>query len=240
MVEFSGGSTGSSLAFVCAVKGYPLTVVSSDAFSEEKLRTIRAFGADLIVVPSDGGRITPDLFVRMRHEVDEVVARDKAFWTDQFNNTDALRGYNVLGEELLAELSGIDVFTAGVGTGGLLVGVGQTIRSSTGRLVALEPAGSPILTSGYGGPHRVEGLATGIVPPLLTSTASDEARAVDEAEARHLIKPLAQRDGVFAGTSSALNILGAIQLAKELPPNQTVVTVAADTGLKYLNGDLYA
>jgi cysteine synthase len=239
VVEFSGGSTGSSLAFVCAVKGYPLTVVSSDAFAEEKLRTIRAFGADLIVVPSDGGRITPDLFVRMRHEVDEVVAKDKAFWTDQFNNTDALRGYNVLGEELLAELPGIDVFTAGVGTGGLLVGVGQTIRSSTGRLVALEPAGSPILTSGYAGPHRVEGLATGIVPPLLTSTAYDEARAVDETEARQLIKPLAQRDGVFAGTSSALNILGAIQLAEELAPNQTVVTVAADTGLKYLNGDLY-
>ncbi|MEV6283399.1 cysteine synthase family protein [Kribbella sp. NPDC051770] len=240
VVEFSGGSTGSSLAFVCAVKGYPLTVVSSDAFAEEKLRTIRAFGADLIVVPSEHGRITPDLFVRMRAEVDRVVERDSAFWTDQFNNTDALRGYNVLGQELLAELPSIDVFTAGVGTGGLLVGVGQTIRSSTGRLVALEPASSPILTSGYGGPHRVEGLATGIVPPLLTSTAYDEARAIDEAEARQLVKPLAQRDGVFAGTSSALNILGAIQLAAELPPEKTVVTVAADTGLKYLNGDLYA
>jgi cysteine synthase A len=240
VVEFTGGSTGSSLAFVCAIKGYPLTVVSSDAFAEEKLRTIRAFGADLIVVPSENGRITPDLFVRMRHEVDRVVERDNAFWTDQFNNTDALRGYRLLGEELLAELPAIDVFTAGVGTGGLLVGVGQTIRPSTRRLVALEPTSSPMLTSGYGGPHRVEGLATGIVPPLLTPDAYDEARAVDEAEARRLVKQLAQRDGVFAGTSSALNILGAIQLATELTPDQTVVTVAADTGLKYLTGDLYA
>jgi cysteine synthase A len=240
VVEFTGGSTGSSLAFVCAIKGYPLTVVSSDAFAEEKLRTIRAFGADLIVVPSENGRITPDLFVRMRHEVDRVVERDNAFWTDQFNNTDALRGYRLLGEELLAELPAIDVFTAGVGTGGLLAGVGQTIRPSTGRLVALEPTSSPMLTSGYGGPHRVEGLATGIVPPLLTPDAYDEARAVDEAEARRLVKQLAQRDGVFAGTSSALNILGAIQLATELTPDQTVVTVAADTGLKYLTGDLYA
>ncbi|ONI74421.1 cysteine synthase [Kribbella sp. ALI-6-A] len=239
VVEFTGGSTGSSLAFVCAVKGYPLTVVSSDAFAEEKLRTIRAFGADLIVVPSENGRITPDLFVRMRHEVDRVVERDNAFWTDQFNNTDALRGYRLLGKELLAELPAVDVFTAGVGTGGLLVGVGQTIRPSTGRLVALEPTSSPMLTSGYGGPHRVEGLATGIVPPLLTPGAYDEARAVDEAEARQLVKQLAQRDGVFAGTSSALNILGAIQLATELTPDQTVVTVAADTGLKYLTGDLY-
>jgi cysteine synthase A len=240
VVEFTGGSTGSSLAFVCAIKGYPLTVVSSDAFAEEKLRTIRAFGADLIVVPSENGRITPDLFVRMRHEVDRVVERDNAFWTDQFNNTDALRGYRLLGEELLAELPAIDVFTAGVGTGGLLAGVGQTIRPSTGRLVALEPTSSPMLTSGYGGPHRVEGLATGIVPPLLTPDAYDEALAVDEAEARRLVKQLAQRDGVFAGTSSALNILGAIQLATELTPDQTVVTVAADTGLKYLTGDLYA
>jgi cysteine synthase A len=240
VVEFTGGSTGSSLAFVCAIKSYPLTVVSSDAFAEEKLRTIRAFGADLIVVPSENGRITPDLFVRMRHEVDQVVERDNAFWTDQFNNTDALRGYRLLGEELLAELPAIDVFTAGVGTGGLLAGVGQTIRPSTGRLVALEPTSSPMLTSGYGGPHRVEGLATGIVPPLLTPDAYDEALAVDEAEARRLVKQLAQRDGVFAGTSSALNILGAIQLATELTPDQTVVTVAADTGLKYLTGDLYA
>lgn len=240
VVEFTGGSTGSSLAFICAVKGYPLTLVSSDAFAEEKLRTMRAFGADLVVVPSDGGRITPELFVRMRHEVDRVVEREDAFWTDQFNNTDALRGYAVLGEEILRELPTVDVFTAAVGTAGMLVGVSRAIRARTGRIVALEPASSPRLTAGYGGPHRVEGTATGIVPPLLTPDTYDEALAIEEAEARDLVKPVARRDGIFAGTSSALNLLGAIRLAAQLTPDRTVVTVAVDTGLKYLQGDLYA
>ena len=242
VVEYTGGSTGSSLAFICAVKGYPLTLVSSDAFAAEKLRTMRVFGADLVVVPSDEGRITPDLFVRMRAEVDRIIERDDAFWTDQFNNTDALDGYAVLGQEILEQAAGttLDVFCAAVGTGGMLVGVGQAIRPKVARIVALEPASSPMLTAGYGGPHRVEGTATGTIPPLLTPNTYDDARAIEESQARQLVKPLARRDGIFAGTSSALNILGAIQLATELTPAQTVVTVAADTGLKYLSGDLYS
>lgn len=241
VVEFTGGSTGSSLAFICAVKGYPLSVVSSDAFSPEKLRTMQAFGADLVVVPSDQGRITPDLFVRMRHEVDQIVARDNAFWTDQFNNEDALDGYAVLGQEILDQTAGtaLHTFCAAVGTGGMLVGVARTIRPHLNRIVALEPASSPALTKGFGGSHRVEGTATGTIPPLLAEGAYDEARAVEESEARELVKDLSRREGVFAGTSSALNVLGAIQLASELEPDQTVVTVAADTGLKYLAGDLY-
>jgi cysteine synthase A len=241
VVEFTGGSTGSSLAFICAVKGYPLSLVSSDAFSPEKLRTMRAFGADLIVVPSDQGRITPDLFVRMREEVDRIIERDDAFWTDQFNNTDALDGYGILGREILEQTQGtsLDVFCAAVGTGGMLVGVANAIRPSVPRIVALEPASSPMLTAGFGGPHRVEGTATGIVPPLLTPDAYDEARAVEETEARQLVKSLSRREGVFAGTSSALNVLGALQIAAELSADHAVVTVAADTGLKYLAGDLY-
>jgi cysteine synthase A len=241
VVEFTGGSTGSSLAFICAVKGYPLSLVSSDAFSPEKLRTMQAFGADLVVVPSEQGRITPDLFVRMRNEVDRIIEAENAFWTDQFNNTDALNGYNILGREILEQTAGTDlsVFCAAVGTGGMLVGVAQAVREQVDRIVALEPASSPMLTAGFGGPHRVEGTATGTIPPLLTPGSYDEARAVEEAEARHLVKDLSRREGVFAGTSSALNVLGAIQLASELTPDQAVVTVAADTGLKYLAGDLY-
>ncbi|MFC5260870.1 PLP-dependent cysteine synthase family protein [Kribbella qitaiheensis] len=241
VVEFTGGSTGSSLAFICAVKGYPLTVVSSDAFSPEKLRTMQAFGADLVVVPSDGGRITPDLFVRMRHEVDRIIAAEDAFWTDQFNNLDALDGYQVLGREILDQTAGtaLSVFCAAVGTGGMLVGVTQALRAKVDRIVALEPASSPMLTAGFGGPHRVEGTATGTIPPLLTPGSYNEARAIEESEARELVKSLSRKEGVFAGTSSALNVLGAIQIAAELAPEQTVVTVAADTGLKYLAGDLY-
>jgi len=241
VVEFTGGSTGSSLAFICAVKGYPLSVVSSDAFAPEKLRTMQAFGADLVVVPSAQGKITPDLFVRMRHEVDRIIEHENAFWTDQFNNTDALDGYAVLGREILDQTAGtaLHTFCAAVGTGGMLVGVGQALRPHLNRIVALEPASSPMLTEGFGGPHRVEGTATGTIPPLLTKDAYDEARAIEESDARELVKSLCRQEGVFAGTSSALNVLGAIQLASELSPEHVVVTVAADTGLKYLTGDLY-
>jgi cysteine synthase A len=245
IVEFTGGSTGSSLGLVCAVKGYPLSLVSSDAFSPEKLRTMRAFGADLTVVPSEGGRVTPDLFVRMRSEVLRIIERDGAFWTDQFHNTDALEGYAGMGREILAQTAAsetaIDAFCAAVGTAGMLVGVSEALRAggSPARVVALEPSTSPTLTAGTGGPHRVEGTATGIVPPLLSRDAYDEARAVDEGEGRDLARRLAHEDGIFAGTSSALNVAGALGLAQELGPGATVVTVAVDTGLKYLAGDLF-
>jgi cysteine synthase len=245
VVEFTGGSTGSSLAFVCAVKGYPLSLVSSDAFSPEKLRTMRAFGAELTVVPSKDGRITPDLFVRMRDEVRQIIERDGAFWTDQFHNADAFEGYAGMGREMLTQTAAsrkpIDTFCAAVGTAGMLVGVSQALRAggSSARVVAFEPATSPMLTAGLGGPHRVEGTAAGIVPPLLTRDAYDEARTVEEGEARDMAVQLARGDGVFAGTSSALNVVGAIKLAQELGEGRTVVTVAADTGLKYLAGDLF-
>lgn len=243
VVEFTGGSTGSSLAFVCAAKGYPLSVVSSDAFSQEKLATMRAFGADLTVVPSDGGRITPDLFVRMREQVDRIVARDGAFWTDQFHNRDALLGYEELGREIVDQAgdASLDAFVAAVGTAGMLVGVTSALRSGgrAVRVVALEPATSPMLTAGHGGPHRVEGTAAGIVPPLLTPGSYDEARTVDEAAARTMARRLAREEGLFTGTSSALNVVGALEMARELGAGHTVVTVAVDTGLKYLAGDLF-
>ena len=245
VVEFTGGSTGSSLAFVCAVKGYPLSLVSSDAFSPEKLRTMRAFGADLTVVPSEDGKITPDLFVRMRAEVRRIIERDGAFWTDQFHNADSFDGYAEMGREILAQAAAsrrpIDVFCAAVGTAGMLVGVSQALRAggSSARVVAFEPATSPMLTAGVAGPHRVEGTAAGIVPPLLTRDAYDEARTVEEAAAREMAVQLARRDGVFAGTSSAVNVVGAVKLAEELGEGRTVVTVAVDSGLKYLAGDLF-
>jgi len=246
VVEFTGGSTGSSLAFICAVKGYPVSLVSSDAFSPEKLRTMRAFGADVVVVPSDGGRITPELFDRMRERVHEIVDRTGAFWTDQFHNADALDGYAAMGREMSEQSAAarvtIDVLCAGVGTAGMLVGVVRGLRESGNplRVVALEPATSPMLTTGRSGPHRVEGIATGIVPPLLGPDTYDEARVVDEAEARRLAIRLARTDGVFAGTSSAVNVAGAIAIARVVGPGKTVATVAVDTGLKYLAGDLFS
>ena len=242
VVEFTGGSTGSSLAFVCAVKRYPLKLVSSDAFSPEKLRTMRAFGADLTLVPSRGGAITPDLFDRMRDAVMEIVNRDGAYWTDQFHNTDSLDGYADIGHELLDQTAaGIDVFCGGVGVAGMLVGVSRALKAagSAARIVALEPASSPFLSTGVGGPHRVEGIGTGMVPPLLTPGSYDEVRVIEESEARAMARRLAREEGIFSGVSTGLNVVAALRLAEELGPGRTVATVAVDTGLKYLAGDLF-
>jgi cysteine synthase A len=242
VVEFTGGSTGSSLAFVCAVKGYPLTLVSSDAFSPEKRRTMQGFGADLIIVPSREGKITPDLFDRMREVTHEIVAREGAFWTDQFNNIDSLAGYAAIGDELYVQTGGnIDAFCGGVGVGGMLVGVSHALSEagSDAWIVALEPASSPFLTTGVGGPHRVEGIGVGMVPPLLTPGSYDEVRTVDEDEARAIARSLAREEGIFAGVSTGVNVAAALRLAAELGSGKTVATVAVDTGLKYLAGDLY-
>jgi len=201
VVEFTGGGTGSSLAFVCAVKGYPLKLVCSDAFSSEKPGTTRALGADLTVVPSRGGTVTPDLFVRMRELVQEIMAREGAYWTDQFRNADALTGYGGIGSELAARAeSEIDLFCGAVGTAGMLVGASRNLKAagSSARIVALEPAGSAFLSAGVDGPHRVEGLATGTVPPLFTPGSYDRILAIDEGEARDTASRMTREEGIFA------------------------------------------
>jgi cysteine synthase len=242
VVEFTGGSTGSSLALVCAVKGYRFTAVSSDAFAKEKLDTMRAFGADLHVVASEGGRITPGLFDLMRAEVDRLRQEPGTFWTDQFHNADALDGYMGIGRELVEQTGGaLHAYCGAVGTAGMLAGVSKALKQAgcAARIVALEPESAPTLTQGHGGTHRVEGIAPGFVPPHLTREVYDEARAVDETEARATARRLAREEGIFAGTSSALNVVAALRLARELGPGKVVATVAVDTGLKYLAGDLF-
>ena len=242
VTEFTGGSTGSSLALVCAVKGYRFAPVSSDAFAKEKLDTMRAFGADLLIVKSDGGKITPPLFDWMRAEVKRLLAEGNTFWTDQFNNQDAVAGYMGIGRELVEQTGGrLDAFCGAVGTAGMLAGVSKALKEGgcRARIVALEPLSAPLLTQGHGGPHRVEGIAPGFVPPHLVPGVYDEARTVDEAEARVVARRLAKEEGIFAGTSTALNVVAALKLAKELGPGKVVATVAVDTGLKYLAGDLF-
>lgn len=243
VVEYTGGSTGSALAFVCAVKGYPFKVVSSNAFAREKLQTMRAFGADLHIVHSPSGQITPDLIPQMIAKARELGAEPGVYATDQLSNRDALVGYAGIGRELLAQVDGpIDVFCGAVGVGGMLLGVAQALREggSAARIVALEPAGSPLLSTGRAGSHHVEGTGIGIVPPLLTPGSFDEIRAINEDVARETSRRLAREEGIFAGTSSGMNVAAALMLARELGPGKTVATVAVDTGLKYLAGDLYA
>ncbi len=242
IVEFTGGSTGTSLAFVCAVKGYAFRAITSDAFAKEKLQTIQLFGAELEIVPSVEGKITPDLFIRMR---DRVLALEKEgfYWTKQFVNTDAKIGYSYLGKEILQQFPGkIDVFCAAVGTAGMLLGTSAELKKAdpSTQIIALEPASSPFLTKGETGSHRVEGTATGRMPEMLTKDNYDSAMAIDEEKGRETARLLASREGIFAGTSSGLNICAAIEIGKKLGPGHTVVTVACDSGMKYLAGDLYS
>jgi len=243
VVEYTGGSTGSSLAMVCAVKEYRFTPVSSDAFAQEKLETMRALGGDLILVPSDEGRITPGLFARMKAELARQASQPGVFWVDQFHNGDAIAGYMAMGDELLRQAaSGITAFCAAVGTAGMLAGVSRALKAAQcpARIIALEPAESPTLTAGQGGPHRVEGVGVGFWPAHLRPGDYDEIRTVAEAAGREMARRLAREEGILAGTSTGLNVAAAVQLAVELGPEATVVTVACDSGLKYLAGDMYS
>jgi cysteine synthase len=243
VVEFTGGSTGSSLAMVCAAKGYRFVVLSSDAFAREKLLSMEALGAELRIVPSDGGEVTPALFERFKKEIAVLAAEPNTFWTDQFHNEDAVRGYMGIGRELVEQTGGrVDVFCGAVGTGGMLRGVALALREAGNRatVVALEPSSSPALTEGRGGAHRVEGIGTGSVPPHMADRPYDTARRVDEADARAMANQLAREEGLLVGTSTGMNVAAAIELAREIGSGKVVATVAVDTGLKYLAGDLFA
>jgi cysteine synthase len=241
VVEYTGGSTGSSLAMVCAMKGYDFHALSSEAFAVEKLDTMRAFGSHVEIVPSEGGKVTPALFDRFKARIAELTRDPNTFWTDQFNNADALDGYAGIGRELVEQVGRVDAFVGAVGTAGMLVGVSKALRQGAAvtRIIALEPSTSPFLTAGRGGPHGVEGTAAGFWPPHLVEGSYDEARAIDENEGRAMARRAAREEGIFAGTSTGLNLVGALQLAGELGPGRVVATVAVDTGLKYLAGTLY-
>lgn len=242
VVEWTGGSTGSSLAMVCAIKGYRFTPISSDGFSEEKLRTMRLFGGDLEIFPAPGGKLVPELYQQMKRRAEELAKEPGTFYSNQFNNQDAIRAYMGIGSEL-AEQAGTNLtaYCGGVGTAGMLMGVSRALKDAgcQARIVALEPASSPALTTGKGGPHRVEGIAAGFRPPHLKDGDFDEVRTVEETEAREMARRLAKEEGIFAGTSSGLNVAAALKLARELGPEKTVATVAVDSGFKYLAGDLY-
>jgi len=242
VLAYTAGSTGSSLAYVCAAKGYPLKLVTSDAFAPEKLATMAALGAELVIVHSPGGKITPDLTPTMIEAARRLADDPNVYWTNQLHNTDSLVGYRQVGAELLEQMGPtIDVFCCAVGTSGMAMGVKGAFDAAgcAARLVIFEPDSSPVISAGEVGDNSVEGIGIGLVPPLLDAGKYDEVRAVSERDAFEMARRLAAEEGLMAGASTGLNVVGAIQLAKELGPGKTVVTVACDTGLKYLAGDLY-
>ncbi len=242
VVEYTGGSTGSSLAFVCSLKGYPLRIVTSNVFAEEKLQTMRAFGAELEIIHSDDG-IHPGLIPAMQERAAEIVEADGAFPTDQFNNLDTLDGYLGIGRELVEQIDGeIHGARRLRRRRWCLHGTSAGRSGNVGRDVirtVVEPAESAVIAGGPAGSHRIEGGGVGFVPPLITPDSYDRLDAVSTHDACDAARILARTEGVWTGPSGGASILAACRLARELGPGHTVVTLQPDSGLKYLSGDLY-
>jgi cysteine synthase len=241
VVEYTGGSTGSSLAYVCSMKGYPLRIVSSDAFAEEKILTMRAFGADVELIPSPSG-ITPELIPAMRARAAEIAAEIGGFQTDQFTNHDMIDGYAALGHELADTLDDrLDAWANYVGTAGCFLGVTRALRTRIPGVerVIVEPAESPVYGGGRPGTHRIEGGGVGFLAPQIAPGDWDGVEAVSTADAFAMARRAAREEGLWSGPSTGANIEAALRIARRLGEGRRVATVLVDSGLKYLGGELY-
>jgi cysteine synthase A len=242
VVEYTGGSTGTSLALVCAAKGYPIHIVSSDAFSQEKLDHMAALGARLTLVPSEGGRTTKKLILDMIEAARTLSQEPHAYWIDQLNNQDSIAGYYSLGEEIWSQLEGrVDAFVHCVGTAASSRGVATVLKrhNPSVRIVVVEPGESSVLLGHPAGPHKIEGVGIGYTPPLFDGTLVDEILPVPTDDAKAMARRIAREEALFAGTSSGANVVAAVQLGQRLGPNANVVTLMADSGLKYLSTDVF-
>jgi cysteine synthase len=242
VVEYTGGSTGTSLALVCAAKGYRTRIVTSDAFSLEKRDHMAALGAELTLVPSDGGLTTKKLILDMIEAARELSRQPDTYWVDQLHNQDTIAGYHALGEEIWTQTDGrVDAFVHCAGTAASSRGAATALkRHKPGvKAVVVEPAESSVLLGGQPGPHKIEGVGIGYTPPLWEPSLVDEVVAVSTADAKDMARRIAREEALFAGTSSGANVVAAIRLGERLGPDATVVTLMADSGLKYLSTDVY-
>ncbi|MBF9233031.1 PLP-dependent cysteine synthase family protein [Microvirga alba] len=237
VVEYTGGSTGVSLSLICAVKGYPLHIVTSDAFAREKLDHMSILGARLHIVPSDGGRMTEKL-TRGMIEAARIIAEETgSFWTDQMKNRDQLAAYHGMAEEIWAQTGGrIDGFVQSVGTAASLRGIAEALRRRDERIdiVAVEPSESPVLSGGPPGAHKIDGIGAGYVVPLWQDGIANRIERVSTEEAIAMAFRLAREEGLFAGASTGANVIAALRLAEQMGPDATIVTIMCDTGMKYL------
>jgi|UniRef100_UPI004047F449 cysteine synthase len=241
--EYTGGSTGTAIAFVASILGLKFTAVTSNVFSPSKLQSIRAYGADLVLIESSDGKLNPELFKKMKETVQEISTRDGAYYFDQFGSPDIRPSYKAIGSEIVDQLDGnVDAYCAAVGTGGTLMGAidGFKSKGMTPDFYALEPLQAPVLTTGKGGSHMVEGIALGFFPPSLELDQIKEARAIDQEKGFQMCRRLAKEEGILAGGSTGLNVVAALALAKELGPGKRVVTIGCDNGIKYLGGHIYS
>ena len=227
-----------SLSLVCAVKGYPLHIVTSDAFAREKLEHMKILGARLQIVHSESGRMTEKLTRDMIEAARIIAAKTGSFWTDQLNNRDQLAAYHRMAEEIWAQTGGeIDGFVQSVGTAASLRGTGEALRRHNERIriVAVEPSESPVLSGGRTGAHKIDGIGAGFVVPLWQKDIADRIEQVSTEEAVAMTMRLAREEGLFAGTSTGANVIAALRLAEQLGAGATIVTVMCDTGMKYLS-----
>jgi cysteine synthase len=242
VVEYTAGTTGISLALVSAALGLKAHFVFSDAFSEDKRHTMRAYGASITDVPSEGGRITEKLIRSLISTAAELSSRPGHWYCDQLRNRDGEAGYHSLGEELWQQSDcAVDAFVQSVGTAHSLHGTTHSLRRHNPRLevIAVEPAESPVLSGGATGGHNIDGIGIGFVPPLWRAAEVDEILTVSTAEAKEMARRLAREEAIFAGTSTGANVTAALRVAARLPASATVATIAVDSGLRYLSTDLY-
>lgn len=237
VVEYTGGSTGVSLALVCAVKGYPLHIVTSDAFAREKLDHMRLLGAELTIITSESGGMTGQLTRDMIEAARGIQEKTGAFWTDQLKNPDPIAAYLRMGAEIWEQTGGaLDGFVQIVGSAGSLRGIGEELRRRKPGVAvwAVEPAESPVLSGGATGSHKIDGVGAGFVVPLWNDDIADRIDRVSTEEATAMAFRLAREEGLFAGTSTGANVVAALRLAETLSKDATVVSVMCDTGMKYL------
>lgn len=242
VVEYTGGSTGVSLAFVCSVKGIPLKVVTSMAASAEKRSHMQALGAELTLVPAPGGVTTKEMILEMIETARRLAEAPGSFWTDQFNNRDQVDSYATLADEIWEQTNGnVSTFVQSVGTSGSLRGTATRLRQHHAaiRIVAIEPAESPVLSGGAPSAHRIEGTGAGFVVPHWDPSLANDVQTVSTGEAMAMARRLAREEGIFAGTSTGANVIIALREAARLRPNDIVVTLAVDSGMKYLSTEQY-
>jgi len=242
VVEYTAGTTGISLAFVCAALGFRSHFVFSDAFSAEKRATMRAYGAEITDVPSSGGRISEALIKAMIAAAGEISRQPGHWWADQLRNEDGEAGYHALGEELWTQTGGrVDALVHAVSTAHSIHGTARALRRHAPRLrvVAVEPAESAVLSGRPSGAHRIEGIGIGFVPPLWKPDEVDEILTVSTEEAWAMARRLAREEAIFAGTSTGANVVAALRVAERLGAGATVATLVVDSGLRYVSTNVF-